>query len=170
VSVYEPIFKILNEAGVRYVVVGGVATLLHGYARLTADVDLAVDLAPQEVRKMIRALANKGFRPQVPVSAETFADPAVREQWIREKHMRAFSLVDLRNPMRVVDLLLKSEVPFEELLARSQEAFVGETSVRVASLDDLITLKRHAGRPQDLADVKELEAIRNRKKDRQHGG
>lgn len=164
-SVYEPIFKILNAAGVRYVVVGGVATLLHGYARLTADVDLAVDLAPQEALKMIRALAGKGFRPQAPVSAEMFADPVVREEWLQEKHMRAFSLVDPANPMRVVDLLLKPEIPFEELLARSQEAFVGGTSVRVASLDDLITLKRHAGRPQDLVDIEELEAIRTRKRD-----
>lgn len=151
-SIYEPIFEILNAAGVRYVVVGGVATLLHGYARLTADVDLAVDLAPREALKMIRVLVGKGFRPQVPVSAELFADSAVREGWLQEKHMRAFSLVDPTNPMRVVDLLIKPEVPFEELLARSQEALVGDTPVRVASLDDLITLKRHA--------------IRNRKGDR----
>lgn len=80
--------------------------------------------------------------------------------------MRAFSLVDPTNPMRVVDLLLKPEVPFDELLARSQEALVGDTPVRVASLDDLIVLKRHAGRPQDLADIGELEAIRKRKRDR----
>ena len=84
--------------------------------------------------------------------------------------MCAFSLVDPTNPMRVVDLLLKPEVPFEELLARSQEALVGDTPVRVVSLDDLITLKRHAGRPQDLVDIGELEAIRRRKRDRQHGG
>lgn len=147
----------------RYVVVGGVATLLHGYARLTADVDLAVDLAPQEALKMIRALVGKGFQPQVPVPAEMFADPAVREEWLQEKHMRAFSLVDPANPMRVVDVLLKPEVPFEELLARSQKAVVGETSVRVAALDDLIALKRSAGRLQDLVDIKGLEAIRRQK-------
>ncbi len=80
--------------------------------------------------------------------------------------MRAFSLVDSTNPMRVVDLLLKPEVPFEDLFARSQEAFVGETTVRIASLDDLIALKRYAGRPQDLTDIEELEAIRRRKGDR----
>lgn len=165
-SVFEPIFQILNAAGVRYVVVGGLATLLHGYARLTADVDLAVDLAPEEVRKTIRALGEKGFRPQVPVSADAFADPAVREEWFHEKHMRAFSLIDPTNPMRVVDLLLKPEVPFDELLAHSQEAFVGTTRVRMASLDDLILLKRHAGRPQDLTDLEQLEAIRSRTGDR----
>lgn len=146
--------------------VGGLATLLHGYARLTADVDLAVDLAPEEVTKMIRALVAKGFRPQIPVSAEAFADPAVREEWLQEKHMRAFSLVDPANPMRVIDLLLEPEVPFEGRLARSQEAFVGKAKVRIASLDDLIALKRHAGRPQDLVDVEQLDAIRRKIGDR----
>lgn len=68
--------------------------------------------------------------------------------------------------MRVIDVLLKPEIPFEKLLARSEETFVGETSVRVASPDDLITMKRHAGRPQDLTDVKELEAIRRQKGNR----
>jgi predicted nucleotidyltransferase len=166
VSVFEPIFQILNTAGVRYVVVGGLATVLHGYARLTADVDLAVDLAPEEATKMIQALVAKGFRPQVPVLPEEFANPAVREVWLREKHMRAFSLVDPTNPMRVVDLLLKPEVPFEELLARSQEVMLNRTKIRIASIDDLIALKRQAGRPQDLADIAQLETIRRQKGER----
>ena len=162
-SVFEPIFQILNTAGVRYVVVGGLATVLHGYARMTTDVDLAVDLAPEEAIKMIRALVGKGFRPQVPVPPEAFADPEVREVWLRDKHMLAFSLVDQVNSMRVVDLLLKLDVPFEELLARSEEVALNNTTVRIASVEDLIVLKRHAGRPQDLADIEQLEAIRRRK-------
>jgi len=166
VSVFEPIFQILNAGGVRYVVVGGLATVLHGYARLTADVDLAVDLAPEEATKMIQALVAKGFRPQVPVLPEEFANPAVREVWLREKHMRAFSLVDPTNPMRVVDLLLKPEVPFEELMARSQEVMLNRTKIRIASIDDLIALKQHAGRPQDLVDIEQLETIRRQKGDR----
>ena len=165
-SVFEPIFQILNTAGVRYVVVDGLATVLHGYARLTADVDLAVDLATEEATKMIQALVSRGFRPQVPVLPEEFANPMVREVWFREKNMRAFSLVDPTNPMRVVDLLLKPEVPFEELLARSQEVMLNKTKIRIASIDDLIALKRHAGRPQDLTDIEQLETIRRQKGDR----
>lgn len=65
--------------------------------------------------------------------------------------------------MRVVDLLLKPEVPFEELLARSQEVMLNKIKIRIASLDDLILLKRRAGRPQDLADVVQLEAIQQQK-------
>ena len=162
-SVFEPIFQTLNKAGARYVVVGGLATVLHGYARLTADVDLAVDLAPEEATKVIQALVTMGFRSQVPVSPEEFADQAVREKWFREKQMRAFSLVDPANPMRVVDLLLKPEVPFGDLLARSQEVTLHTTKIRIASINDLIALKRQAGRPQDLADIEQLEAIRRRK-------
>lgn len=165
-SVFEPIFQILNTAGVRYVVVGGLATVLHGYARATADVDLAVDLAPEEAAKMIRALVAAGFRPQVPVVPEDFANSAVREVWLQEKHMRAFSLVDPANPMRVVDLLLKPGVPFEQLFSSSQEVMLNITKIRVASLDDLIGLKRQAGRPQDLADVVQLEAIRRQRGNR----
>jgi predicted nucleotidyltransferase len=163
VSVYEPIFQALNTAGVRYVVVGGLATVLHGYARLTADVDLAVDLAPAEASKVIQTLRAAGFRPQVPVDPKTFADRTTREQWVREKHMRAFSLIDPTNPMRVVDLLLEHVVPFEELWAHSREVSLQATKVRIASIDHLITLKRQAGRPQDLADIEQLEIIRQRK-------
>ncbi len=79
-SVYEPIFQALNTAGVRYVVVGGLATVLHGYARLTAGVDLAVDLAPEEASRVIQALAAKGFRPQAPVDPKAFADRTTRDQ------------------------------------------------------------------------------------------
>jgi predicted nucleotidyltransferase len=148
--VYEPIFQALNAAGVRYVVIGGLATVLHGYARLTADVDLAVDLASEEATKVIQTLTAAGFRPQVPVDPKTFADRTTREQWMREKHRRAFSLIDPANPMRVVDLLLEYPVPFEELWAHSREVSIQATRIRIASVDHLIALKRQAGRPQTL--------------------
>jgi hypothetical protein len=115
---------------------------------------------------MIHALVAKKFRPQVPVLPEEFADSIAREIWLREKHMRAFSLVDSTNPMRVVDLLLKPEVPFEELFARSREVMLNMTKIKIASIDDLIALKRHAGRPQDLVDIEQLETIRRQKGER----
>ena len=59
---YEPPFRALNASGTRYVVVGGVATVLHGYARLTADIDLIVDL--EESAAAMRALAGLGLRPR----------------------------------------------------------------------------------------------------------
>jgi tRNA nucleotidyltransferase/poly(A) polymerase len=60
-SLFEPIFAALENGAVRYVIVGGMATVLHGYARLTADVDIIVDQTPDEARKAIRALAALGL-------------------------------------------------------------------------------------------------------------
>ena len=162
-SLFEPLFRALNATGSRYVVVGGLATVLHGYARLTADVDLIVDLAPQPARRLVEALVDLGLSPRAPVDAVDFADPARRERWADEKGMQVFSLVDGANPMRAVDLFVRSPIDFELLWSRAQVMPLESTEVRVASLDDLIALKQLAGRPQDVDDIRQLEQIRRRR-------
>ena len=59
-SVIEPLFKTLNDAGIRYVVVGGLAVVLHGYARMTVDVDLILDLEAGPAMKAIEAPRRHG--------------------------------------------------------------------------------------------------------------
>jgi hypothetical protein len=163
VGLFGPLFSALNAADVRYVVVGGVAVVLHGYARVTGDVDLIVDLEPAEARKAIDTLVGLGLRARAPVDAVRFADPAERTRWIREKGLRVFSLWDPAQPMREVDLFTESPIEFATLWNRSQLVDIGEAEVRVASIADLIALKRLASRPQDLLDIAELEAIMKRK-------
>ena len=163
-SLLEPLFEALNRADERYVVVGGVATVLHGFARLTANVDLVVDLAPIEARKAIEALVGLGLRPRAPVDPAAFADSVTRESWIRDKGMRVFSLWNPTRPMREVDLFVDHPVEFEGLFARAEIVPLDTTTVRVASIADLIALKRLANRPQDLVDIEALEAILQTKK------
>lgn len=159
----EPLFDALNRAGVRYVVVGGVAVVLHGFARLTADLDIAVDLSPAEAKKAIDALIGIGMQTRLPVDPLAFADPEMRAQWVREKAMRVFPLWDPANPMRQVDLFAENPIDFEQLWARAEMIDLATVSVRVASIRDLIHLKRLAGRPQDLQDIEALEAIVKRR-------
>jgi len=158
-ALFEPVFDALNRSQVRYVVVGGLATVLHGHARLTVDIDLIVDLAPEEARKAITALTAIGFRPRIPVRAEDFADPAKRAVWVRDKHMRVFPLVDPAEPLRQIDLFVETPIDFESLWRHSEVIQLDHTTVRVVSIADLIALKRLAGRPQDLADIEALQAI-----------
>ena len=158
-QLFEPIFQALETGRVRYVAVGGIATILHGVIRLTRDIDLVVDLDPVEARRAIEVLGSLGFTPSVPIRADEFADPARRASWVREKHMVVLSLHDPRGYV-AVDLFVEYPMDFEQLWARSEVMQVGETSIRVASLDDLIRLKREAGRPQDLVDVGRLEQVR----------
>ena len=162
-ALVEPIIAALNEGRVRYVVVGGLATVLHGFARLTADVDLIVDLDPIEARRAIEVLVRLGFRPRPPVDPFDFADPAIRATWIREKGMRVFSLHDPAQPMRELDLFVENPIDFELLWRRSEMVPLTTTSARVASIPDLIALKRLAGRPEDLRDIEALEQIARRK-------
>jgi hypothetical protein len=158
-ALFEPLFKTLNETGVRYVVVGGLAVVLHGHARMTVDIDLVVDLDEEQAMKAIDALVAMGLRPRVPVNPRDFADRAIRESWIRERGMQVFSMIDPSNPMRVVDLFVSHPVPFEELWSRSEEFKLPNSTVRVASIPDLIAMKRMTGRPLDRSDIEHLEAI-----------
>ena len=159
VSLFESLFVALNAAGIRYVVVGGLAVVMHGHPRLTADVDLIVDLSPHEARKAMELFQSLGLKPRVPVDVLDFAAPEERRRWIEEKGMRVFSLFDPNEPMREIDLFAEHPIGFEELWRDSIIMPLSQTTVRVASIPHLIQLKRLAGRPQDHLDIEALQEI-----------
>ncbi|MCA1845773.1 MAG: type II toxin-antitoxin system VapC family toxin [Actinomycetota bacterium] len=64
---FEDTIAALNRSDVRYVVVGGLAVVLHGHVRLTVDLDLAVDLEPREARRAVDVLTAIGLTPAAPV-------------------------------------------------------------------------------------------------------
>ena len=156
---YQPLFRALDASGTRYVVVGGVATVLHGYARLTVDVDLILDLERDAAARAMRALVALGFRPRVPVDAEDFADEGIRERWVRDKGMQVFSLFKPDDPLLSVDVFVEHPVDFEGLYARAEVCDIEAVPVRIASIPDLIRLKRLSDRPRDREDVEKLEEI-----------
>jgi hypothetical protein len=159
---FEPVFSALNGSGARYVVVGGLAVVLHGHPRLTADVDIVLDLEPVPVKKAMEALKAIGLKARAPVDPGAFADPRQRESWIAEKAMTVFSLYSPANPLLILDLFVRPPIPFEELWSRSRTFDLGSVKIHAASIDDLIAMKRAVARPQDLADVEALEALKGR--------
>ena len=164
-SFFEDFFKVLNDDGVRYVVVGGVAVVLHGHPRMTADIDLVIDLNPSEAKLAIRSLTGMGLRPRVPVEPVDFADPERRQRWIDERGMMVFNLYDPKDPLRSVDLFVQPPIPFDELWSRSRLIALPSVKVRVASIQDLIQMKEGTGRSLDSADIEALEALRDESND-----
>lgn len=159
VHAIEQVLAALEAGKVRYLVVGGVAVVLHGHLRTTADLDLVIQLASDNARRAVAALATLGFRPRAPVPAEQFADAQARQSWIEEKDLTVFSLWSDRLPDLEVDLFVKEPFPFDEVYARAVRVPLDTTTATVVSLEDLIALKRAAGRAIDLADVEALRAI-----------
>jgi hypothetical protein len=155
----EAVLAALNAAGVRYLVVGGVAVVLHGHLRTTADLDLVVQLTRDNALAAVRALGRLGFRPRPPVPAEDFADAATRAKWLAEKGLTVFSLWSAEAAGLEVDLFVSEPFDFDEVYARSVAVSLDNTTAAVVSLPDLVRLKRTAGRPIDHADVEALLAI-----------
>lgn len=151
--------RALEEAGVQYVTVGGVAVILHGYGRLTGDVDVFVALERANAMKAIEALTALGLRPKAPVDPTDFGDKEIRNRWRDEKGMMVFSMIDPARPFFSVDIFVDEIIPFDDLHRRSVVLETEDGPIRVCSYDDLIDLKLKAGRPQDLADVHELRTI-----------
>ena len=162
----ETIVKALNEANVRYLIVGGLAVVAHGYVRFTADVDLFINLEATNLRNALGALTQLGYLPRAPVKLEEFADTQIRQRWISEKGMKVFSLSSSEHAATEIDLFAQAPFDFDDAYACAArlELSPGLTATFV-DLDRLITLKNQAGRPQDLIDIKNLKTLRKGSQD-----
>jgi hypothetical protein len=157
----EAVARALNEAGVPFIVVGGLAVNAHGYGRFTWDIDLVIRLEPDAVRRAFAALAGLGYLPRVPITAEAFADPEQRRKWIGEKGMTVLNFHSDRHRETPLDVFVSEPFDFttEHSKALVEEVAAG-VPIRVLRYESLLELKRRAGRPQDLADIAELETLR----------
>ncbi len=153
----EGILDALNRAHVRYLVVGGVAVVLHGYLRTTADLDLVIQLERENVRRVMSALQ---YRPRAPVPAEAFAEQPVREQWIREKGLQVFSLWSPAHPTLEIVIFVSEPFDFDAVYSRALRVPLEKTEAIVIALEDLIELKKRVGRPRDQEDIAALESLR----------
>ena len=156
----EAVVRALNEAGVRYLIVGGVAVNVHGYVRLTMDLDLVIQLKPKNIVTAWEAMEKIGYRARIPVGAREFADEKKRELWRREKGMLVLQFWSDEHRRTQVDVFVQEPFDFdrEHATAPHHEITPGVIA-RVVGWDTLIQMKKEAGRLKDLADLEMLEKI-----------
>ncbi|HEX8065003.1 MAG TPA: hypothetical protein VF520_00600 [Thermoleophilaceae bacterium] len=137
-----------------FVVVGAFAAVLHGSSRLTADLDIAFAPDRANLEALATALVDlkarlRGVEEDVPFVPD--ADT-----------LRRVSILTLDTDEGPLDLIREPPgAPSYAILRRRAEPYdVDGMEVPTASIEDLIEMKRAAGRTKDLADVEELEAIR----------
>lgn len=161
---YLAIFKKLNEKGIRYIVVGGIAVNLYGIPRMTYDIDLILDLDDKNLKKFLNLLKSWGFKPKVPVDIMDFANSNKREDWIKNKNMKAFNLVNSEWAISEIDVVIDSPVDYEKGHKRLKHIMLHGVSIPVISIDDLIKMKQITERQQDKADIRYLRKLKNEKR------
>ncbi len=156
----EAIVRALNDASVKYLIVGGIAVNAHGYERLTVDVDLVIGLEPDNVVRGLRALEQIGYYFSIPVTPEEFADSKLRQEWQAEKGMVVLKLWSDTHHRTPIDVFIFEPFDFSAEYAKARwEAVGGATEAPVLAYDSLLRMKQAAGRPKDLLDIDALRKL-----------
>ncbi len=150
---FQKIIAALAAAGLRFVIVGGIAMRLQGSAHITDDIDFAVARDPANLEALVRALAP--YHPSL-----RGAPPGLPFFW-DVRTLRNIMNITLRTDLGSVDLLgeVAGIVSFEQLWNDATQIDLDGSSVHVASISSLIAMKRAAGRPKDLLHLMELEQM-----------
>ncbi len=148
------LFRALARRGVEYVTIGGIAIQAHGGQRLTQDLDVAIAASNDNLARLATALLDLDARILGPDGQRSRSVPtapllASSDQW---------HLITPHGPLDIVTppAHLGS---FADMRARAHEVPLGDLSIPIAHREDLLKMKRAAGRPQDLADVRLLESL-----------
>lgn len=156
---YDDVFRELAVRRVRYLIVGGIAVNLHGYARLTMDMDLMLDLSEPNMEQAVLALERLGYMPRAPVKAAELVSGEKRREWIAQKRAVVFTFIHPAAPFKMIDIFLDNPVDFDKAFERRTLLNIGGVAVDVASVEDLINMKTISGRPRDMEDVEHLRKI-----------
>jgi hypothetical protein len=145
----ERIFATLAAHRVEYVVVGGIAVQVHGHVRMTNDVDLIPSPTPENLERLAAALTALEARVLNPGSEHLTIDAQM---------LPRATLWQLSTSHGDIDVLLAAPgaAPFPQLRERALVIALGDRPIPIAGRDDLIRMKRAAGRPVDLADIAAL--------------
>lgn len=151
---FNKVIKALESNGVDFVVVGGYAVAMHGAVRGTVDIDLVITLTMQSFKNTEKAMKQLGLQALLPVNAKDVFN--YREEYIRNRNLIAWSFSNPDNPLEIVDILITEDANSIEVIEKNAFGKV----IRIASIPDLIRMKRESNRPQDIADINSLEKLR----------
>ncbi|MBI3313189.1 MAG: hypothetical protein HYZ83_03020 [Candidatus Omnitrophica bacterium] len=118
-----------------------------------------MDADEDNLRKMIKAFQSLKFIPRIPVKLEEVVLKENRDRWFKGKDMLAFTLINPQNPFENVDLLFKGPIAFKKAYRKKKFFKSQKVQIPVISTKDLISMKKKAGRLQDLEDVRILKRV-----------
>ena len=155
------IIAALVSRGVRFIICGGVALVLHGVERMTLDLDLSVGDDEENMRKFLRAMKKLGLEPRPPVPPESLLDTGMRRMMRKEKNALVFTFFDRKDPLRQVDVFLDEGFSYDRLKEFVEPIRLGSMTVDIITKEKLLEMKKAVTPPRekDLFDIRALEGI-----------
>ncbi|MBI4420913.1 MAG: hypothetical protein HY560_08820 [Gemmatimonadetes bacterium] len=143
-AITAQVCEALNAAGANYLVIGGIACVLHGYVRATTDIDILIERTPENAAAVLRALSTVGY--------------GFAREWSPEALLKRPITIIGDDP--AVDVFTVAwTVKYEGAVGRSTVVEVDGVNVPLIGIDDLIATKQ-TGRVLDAADAEALEEIK----------
>ena len=139
----ENLLRSLNDHKVKYVIIGATAFPVHGYVRATLDVDIFIEPTTENAQRTLLALQKFGYDTTGLLVNDLLEKKVLIRQYTVETDIHPFV----------------AGVTFDEIWESRIEGTYGETKAFFAGLDALIKMKKSAGRPKDLEDLKYLERL-----------
>lgn len=140
----EKLLKLLKEKRTKFVIIGAAAFPVHGYSRSTLDIDIFIEPREENAKRALNALREFGYDVRDLTIDDLLNKKILIRQYPVESDIHPFV----------------KGVKFEKVWRNKLKARYGKTFVWFASLDDLIKMKKAAGRPKDLEDLKYLLALK----------
>jgi predicted nucleotidyltransferase len=136
----ESLLKLLNAHNVEFVIIGATAFPVHGYARATLDLDLFIRPDPENARRTLKALKEFGYDVTDLSEDDLLSKKVLIRQYLVETDVHPFV----------------QGITFDQVWKNRVSGTYGNEKVYYASLDDLITMKKAAGRAKDIEDLNAL--------------
>lgn len=161
--IYQDILKAFQKHKVKYVLVGGIAANLHGAMRATADLDILVEMSDRNLAAVVQILKRLGYRVRQSVDPMGIADRQTRTEWIKNKHLKAFSFFK-EGDYKEVDIIIDSPIAFKAAQKDMSLVKVGSLNIPLISIEHLIKMKQKAKRAVDDLDIRQLKLIKKMKR------
>lgn len=142
----ENLLKLLKEHKAKFVIIGAMAFPFYGYSRITLDTDIFIEATEENAKRIWKALKEFGY---------DVTDITVEDLLTKKLLIRQYAVETDIHPF-------VTGTTFEEVWSHKKLGEVGGVSIYFASLDDLIKMKKAAGRKKDKDDLKVLKQIRKK--------
>jgi len=157
---YEEILREFQAKKVRYILVGGMAFNLLGGYRNTLDMDILVEMTDKNLARIVLILKRAGYHVKQPVDPMGIADRQTREDWINNKHMKAFNFYKSEQSYEEIDILIESPISYAEAAKDAVKISVKGLRVNVISPKKFLKMKLAAGREKDLWDARDIKTLK----------